>query len=66
MLKRDTPNQSRDEILRILAENKSDPAKRFKVRRLALFGSFNRRRGGCCFTAGYQVKIPPGYGAAAH
>jgi|WetSurMetagenome_2_1015567.scaffolds.fasta_scaffold758532_2 uncharacterized protein len=33
---------SRDEILRILSENKSDLAKRFKVRRLALFGSFAR------------------------
>ncbi len=34
--------KTREEILRILAVNKGDLAKRFKVRRLALFGSVAR------------------------
>jgi len=53
---------SRDEILRILAENKPDFEKRFKVRRLALFGSYARGDNAPNSDIDVLVDVDPGIG----
>jgi predicted nucleotidyltransferase len=56
------PEKKREEILSLLAQNKPQLEKRFKVRRLALFGSYARGEQGHESDVDILVDVDPSIG----
>ena len=54
--------KTREEILKLLAEHKADLEKRFKVRSMALFGSYAREQQGRDSDVDILVDVDPSIG----